>query len=205
MDNIPDNDIPVFKELEMPSALTTTTMSDYLDVPVPTLRAVIQEMEKRGMLSTSKKKANEHRKMTLKDFDLISRVVRLNKENGMKYNMAVECVYEELKTGVIKSNTIEQLHDEMLHNRMTQKEIQVQNEKQLMTVITSMQSIHDQQQQQINMQREVIKTLSDFIQESEKRHQAEQDTIKELVYKVDELSEKLEKKDEKKKKFLGLF
>ena len=83
MDNIPDNDIPVFKELEMPSALTTTTMSDYLDVPVPTLRAVIQEMEKRGMLSTSKKKANEHRKMTLKDFDLISRVVRLNKENGM--------------------------------------------------------------------------------------------------------------------------
>lgn len=88
---------------------------------------------------------------------------------------------------------------------MTQKEIQVQNEKQLMTVITSMQSIHDQQQQQINMQREVIETLTDFIQESEKRHQAEQDTIKELVYKVDELSEKLEKKDEKKKKFLGLF
>ena len=45
----------------------------------------------------------------------------------------------------------------------------------------------------------MIDTLKRFFEVTE------QDTIKELVYKVDELSEKLEKKDEKKKKFLGLF
>lgn len=193
---------------ELPNVFTIANIAEICECKQTTIRNIVQLMEKEGILSTSNKEANSHRKLNVNDFDAIRHALELVNVENLTYSSAISKIANERKTGIEPS--IKQIYEQSTRTILKQEKLTEMAAK-LIEVVQEQAKMNTELKDELDQTRELLSQATECIQkqnESIKSLSESTNTeIKEFIIQhnsdIDELKNMI--KPEKKKKIFGIF
>lgn len=173
--------------------ITIAGIAKYTGEKPTTIRRIVMEMEKSGLLSTSNKEANKHRNLNIADLKKIQKVLSMHRNNNIAIINAIAELEIMERTGVETSLTdvqretlksIELLQNIFYHNQNMEKRFEEYAQK-MIAVLDKNELTQKEAIDMLEKQEEEIKDLKELLMQQSKE--------------IEELKQK------KKRKILGLF
>lgn len=173
--------------------ITIAGIAKYTGEKPTTIRRIVMEMEKSGLLSTSNKEANKHRNLNVADLKKIQKVLSMHRNNNIAIINAIAELEIMERTGVETSLTdvqretlksIELLQNIFYHNQNMEKRFEEYAQK-MIAVLDKNELTQKEAIDMLEKQEEEIKDLKELLMQQSKE--------------IEELKQK------KKRKILGLF
>ena len=173
--------------------ITIAGIAKYTGEKPTTIRRIVMEMEKRGLLSRSNKEANKHRNLNIADLKKIQKVLSMHRNNNIAIINAIAELEIMERTGVETSLTdvqretlksIELLQNIFYHNQNMEKRFEEYAQK-MIAVLDKNELTQKEAIDMLEKQEEEIKDLKELLMQQSKE--------------IEELKQK------KKRKILGLF
>lgn len=190
-------EIPEY-QTRLPEKFTINNIAEILGQKAPTVRKVVEDMEKEKLLSTSNKEANKHRSLLYDDFDKIRKVFEQSAESGLPYKTVIQNMVASEKTGVMFN--VSDIFSQGVNNSRKLEEIsnmfKLMNQNinaQTEVILSQIKEDRNEEKALIMAQAEEIKQLKDMVNTCVT-------TLEEI-----KAGQQPEEKPKKNRKFFGIF